>query len=442
MSNTIRKAILEALKLEDQIIAGNLIVSYNDQNSNKIEINGDLTTSLTPAKVGKLISKALFSINEKYTSTPSIKFNKNSLSIVEIDEESNPSSVSTLDEDRALDEIRVLFQGDINFNSIKTTESFKRVNFETFEHFRLIYEAFGFMQPIVVDRNLKIIDGMLRYEVFRATHGKKETPKLKLPVIVVDVDGPRADIMRLLLNRLPEFQRWIHSDVDNFVDANSYLQALLEPLGFFGTQMFTPSFYGNTIVEYHLDEFNDQMKAYSQDIGLEAWAKDRKADRDAAEAKRLTQKEEKINKASAPKMRSLFSLSTQIVEKSMELKTTDPEIKVADHVDEMKEVADVITANFDVERRAIKEASGQAWQTGRRTSKALAKEKRVQAEESLKIMQSEKKAIEKLLKSEQDLDEKLSLESRLSSISSREEELLQKLNDAQVEEMNAEDLDD
>jgi hypothetical protein len=197
-----------------------------------------------------------------------------------------------------IDEVGVLHFGEMevlklyNLNSLAREEKellaqYKRLNFETRDKIRSAVDVAGFIAPIVLDCNFKVIDGLLRLQI------AKDAGIPKVLVVVLDTDDERTDFLRLVLNRSSEFQRWKYDEVDSYVDAWPQLQPVLEPLGFFGNNILPVSFFGNTVIEYRLDEYNQQMQQYSQDIGLAEWAKMMRQKNEEEETKRLASRKPK-----------------------------------------------------------------------------------------------------------------------------------------------------
>jgi hypothetical protein len=267
-----------------------------------------------------------------------------------------------------LDEVSTLFYGELPLTALRSNPKHKLLNFETVEKVKSIVEVLGVIQPIIVDRNMEVIDGNLRLHVAKVLEHKT------VPVFVLDCEGDKTAFLRLVLNRSSEFQRWNYDDVDAFVDSILQVQPLLEPLGFFSNNILPTTFFGNTIIGYKLDEYNNQMKMYSQDIGLAEWAK-------VMRERRLAEEEEKKKKAKfKPSSSGAVSIFDLVPTEKDIIKTHDTGAVISAHVEEMKEVAGVITDNYDKVRKAEIEAKGKEWQTSRRTSKALAADKRREAE--------------------------------------------------------------
>lgn len=297
----------------------------------------------------------------------SIEVPKSGLSITEKGKE----VTSSRDSSKELDEVQVLFFGMVETGKITPNGEYKRMNFDTVEKVRAAVDVLGFIAPLVLDSNMRIIDGELRLEVAKRSGIKK------VPAIVLNDAGAKADMLRLVLNRSSEFQRWLYADVDRYVDAWPQLQPVLEPLGFFGNQILPTTFFGNTVLEYRIDEYNDQMKEYSQDLGLAAWAEQQRAKIKAAEERKQAVKAAK--KPSTSGMASLFDMAPA---PSDFVPVHDAEKEVRAHVLDMQDLAGTITEAYDAKRKAEMEAQGRAWQGTRRTSKAKAADKRAEAEAS------------------------------------------------------------
>lgn len=287
---------------------------------------------------------------------------------------SSPDSFATTEDPSGeLDEVEIVYYGLLEANKIISNDEFKKVNHETLVKVKRAIDVMGFVAPLVLDSNFKIIDGNLRLAAVRKLFGA-DTAK-KIPVVVINDSGPRADFLRLVMNRSSEFQRWVYHEVDSYVDEWPQLQPVLEPLGFFANKILPNSFFGNTIFEYRLDEYNDQQQKYSQDLGLAAWAEMQRNKIKAAEEARKAERDRKKTPTSG--LTSLFDL--QPSEEDF-LPTYDIEKELREHTLEQRAVAETITNNYDAIRKAEKERLGQDWQTSRRGSKQKANDKRAEAE--------------------------------------------------------------
>lgn len=360
MSNITQK-IYQSIHEKDSKSFGELNVVIDDAS---VFVNGHISSTLENVEeiitetVKELLPNALVFFN--------LETSKNGLTVRVQDQETN--TVSSADENEILDQVSTLFQGSMPLSQIVENTQYKRINHETLDKIRACHDVLGVITPIILDKNLKIIDGSLRLEVARL-NGLEQ-----VPVMILNVDGKRADSLRLLLNRSSEFQRWLYEEVDVFVDNIPQIQPLLEPLGFFGNKILPTTFFGNTILNYHIDEYNTQMQLYSQDIGLAEWAEVRRQELFDEENRK---KELRNTKRSTDDLVSLFDLSPT---ESDFIETSEPSKVIRSHVVEMQEVADTITNNYDAVRKAEKEAKGQAWQTSRRSSKEKAADLRREAE--------------------------------------------------------------
>src|SRR5699024_10234202 len=137
-----------------------------------------------------------------------------------------------------------------------------------------IVKVLNFISPIILDSDLKVIDGNFRLQLAAANNVKK------LLVVVIDDNDKKADFLRLALNRTAEFKRWAYREVDSFVDSLPQAQPLLDPIGFFGQHVLPTSFFSDTVISYVIDPFNEKQKQYSQEEGLAEWAKYRRAQMD------------------------------------------------------------------------------------------------------------------------------------------------------------------
>lgn len=356
--SSISKKLLKAILKEDKTASGSVYVE--EQEGNTAVVGGSLETTIPNVK--DFISN--FLNNEGY-----------SFISMNLTEEKKFLSVSTSTGDLAtnssastLDEVDVLFQGLVSIEIIKPNAQYKKLNFDSVEKVRAVYDVSGFLAPLVVDSNYTIVDGNLRYEVARRAGDKF------VPVVVLNSAGKKTDLIRLATNRSSEFQRWIYSDVDEYVDAYPQLQPILEPLGFFGNKILPTTFFGNTVIQYRIDEYNDQMKEYSQDIGLANWAEHRREELLKKEnaKKSIENLRKNIDKTTV----SLFDLN---FDEADFLPVHDIEADVRQHTLDMRDISGIITDNYDEIRKKDYESKGRDWQGTRRTSKAKAAQKRADA---------------------------------------------------------------
>lgn len=176
--------------------------------------------------------------------------------------------------------VNIVHLGYVSVDRITDNANYKKENWQTRDKVGNCIVELGFFAPVVLDQNFQIIDGQQRVSLAR------ELGVAQIIAVVLDVDGVKADFLRLALNRSSEFQKWKHDELDPYVNAHPELQPLLEPLGFFGERILPVSFFGDTIVSYKLDEYHYQQSAYKQELGLAQWAKIQRERVEAMEAER------------------------------------------------------------------------------------------------------------------------------------------------------------
>lgn len=371
MSDNLTTDLLDALKKKYPNISGNLFISKSSDDVYSLtgELVSDDSTILDFIENWAIKSKVKFGLI-------SVKLKASDLSVIST--ESSPASTVA---DGILDKVSVIYRGDLPLGFIKSEKNpdYKRTNFEIIEKVRASYEVVGFLSPIILASDLSVIDGNLRLEVARRAGLEK------VPVVIINTSDARADFLRLVLNRSSEFQRWVYGSdetrkgVDEYVDEWPQLQPVLEPLGFFSNTVLPISFFGNTIIEYRIDEFNDQMKAYSQDFGLADWAKHQ---RDAAFEREERKKKIENSRPEDKNFRSLFDLE---VKEEDFLPTADVEEATALGIEELTKLSAEITDKYDAKRKAEIKEKGGVWQNSRRTSKKLAEDKRAAFEAEKRI---------------------------------------------------------
>lgn len=279
---------------------------------------------------------------------------------------SNEGSITNAPKAGVLDELDIIYYGKMKTKDISPNEKFKIVNENITKPVDNVVRVLNFIAPIVLDSNLKVIDGNLRLAI------AKNNDIDEVLVVVVNDAGKKADFLRMALNRSSEFQRWNYEDTDNYVDTTPQAQPLFEPLGFFGKLVLPVSYFANTVVQYELDPYNDQQKLYRQEVGIAEWAKiQRERQAKIEEQKKLKKVKKPVNAV------SLFSLAP--TEEDF-LETYDIHSELRQHEVEMREVAGTITENYDEVRKAELEAKGRNWQGSRRTSTQKAADKRAEVE--------------------------------------------------------------
>lgn len=302
-------------------------------------------------------------IAEKYPRTlVSNALKVNSFTVVEEEVETN------VQHEKVLDEVNVIYYGMLDVNHIKPNSEFKVTHENNRDKLDNCVKVLNFISPIVLNSDLKVIDGDFRLQLAKDNNIKN------VMVVVIDDNGKRADFLRLALNRTAEFQRWNYRQVDDYVDSTPQAQPILEPIGFFGRYVLPESFFSNTVIKYEIDPFNEKQKQYSQEEGLAEWAKYRREQMAKLSEEKRTKKPKKTNAV------SLFDLTPQ---KEDFLETYDIEEEMDDFVEKYKEIAGDITDKLDAIKKKEIEENGGVWQNTHRTSKDVAEAKRAEAIEAI-----------------------------------------------------------
>lgn len=113
----------------------------------------------------------------------------------------NGAIESTENEKDRFDKLKVIYMGLLPINAITASTKYKDLNKDNFTKIDNCIKVLDFIAPIILDSNLNIIDGNLRYEIAR------ENKKLKVPVVIVDAADNRTEFLRLILNRTSELDR-------------------------------------------------------------------------------------------------------------------------------------------------------------------------------------------------------------------------------------------
>lgn len=257
---------------------------------------------------------------------------------------------------RDLDEISIIYQGMLPVNFIKSYHPFKLMYEENYLKIRNVVKILRFVSPLILDKDLKIIDGETR---LRAAI---ENGIDMVPVVILDADEVRADFLRLALNRSSEFQRWEYSNVDQYVDNTPQAQPLLEPLGFFGEKLLPTSFFSDTMVDYKVNPFSETQRNYRQEEGLLEWAEYRRS--------QMAKKHEEMykkKKKRTPNTKPLFDLSPK--EEDFEETYNVEEVR-KETSDFLKKDAERITDHYEA-------IVGHKKQSKRTSSKEKAEQERV-----------------------------------------------------------------
>lgn len=321
------------------LLSGNVFIS--DEQSLKTELHNILLRDYPGAFVSN-----------------SVKINEFTVVKEEID--------SNIEHEKDLDEVNILYYGLLNVNQIKENGEFKTIHENNRDRLDNCIKVLNFISPIILDSDLKVIDGNFRLELAKDNNIKQ------VMVVVIDDNSKRADFLRLALNRTSEFQRWNYRDVDKYVDSTPQAQPILEPIGFFGQHVLPESYFSNTVTTYIIDPFNEKQKQYSQEEGLAEWAKYRREQMAKLSEEKRAKKPKKTNAI------SLFDL-TPAKEDFLETYNINEEMDT--FVDKYKAIAGDITDHVDAIKRAEIEEKGGVWQHKHRSSKKVAESKRMDAVE-------------------------------------------------------------
>lgn len=350
-------SIQSELKGKFADLVGELKIQYIN---NTVLLSGDVFVS---DKKG-FESELMDAISRKYPGaliSNSLKINEFKVIEEEVD--------SNVEHEKVLDEVNILYYGYLDVNHIKANDEFKIIHENNREKLDNPVKVLNFISPIILDSDLKIIDGNFRLQL------AKDNDIKKVLVVVIDDNGKRADFLRLALNRSSEFQRWNYRQVDDYVDNTPQAQPLLEPLGFFGRYVLPESFFANTVINYTIDPFNEKQKQYSQEEGLAEWAKYRREQMEKLSKKKREKKPKKTEGAV-----SLFDLSPK---KEDFLETYDIEEEMDKFVEKYKKIAGEITDYVDAIKKKEIEEKGGVWQHTHRSSREVAEERRLQAIETI-----------------------------------------------------------
>lgn len=352
MESMNKETIISIIKKIDKNIKGTITV--NDLS--KVVLVKGTVYSETPNIIEKIIKEVSKDTSHFYS------FDLENIADLEIISTSytNKPSFNKV----VLDEVKMIYTGMLDLNLIEDNSLFKEINETNYLKFRNAMNVFEFISPLVLNKDLSIIDGHLRYLL------AKEYKKEKVPVLIIDVTDEQAKCLRLILNKTSEFQRWNYFEVNPFVDSVPIAQPILEPLGLFGKYVLPESFFADSMIDYIVDPFNKKQAQYQQDMTIAEWAKIRR--NELLEFQKEKEKQKKKKKSKEGKV-SLFSL---IPQETDFLETEDIESIMKQKTEKIKANAEIVTSNFDAKRRPELEAKGQAWQQKQSTNKQATQNKR------------------------------------------------------------------
>lgn len=352
MESMNKETIISIIKKIDKNIKGTITV--NDLS--KVVLVKGTVYSETPNIIEKIIKEVSKDTSHFYSFDLE---NIADLEIVSTSYTNKPSFNKVV-----LDEVKMIYTGMLDLNLIEDNSLFKEINETNYLKFRNAMNVFEFISPLVLNKDLSIIDGHIRYLL------AKEYKKEKVPVLIIDVTDEQAKCLRLILNKTSEFQRWNYFEVNPFVDSVPIAQPILEPLGLFGKYVLPESFFADSMIDYIVDPFNKKQAQYQQDMTIAEWAKIRR--NELQEFQKEKEKQKKKKKSKEGKV-SLFSL---IPQETDFLETADIDSIMNQKTEKIKANAEIVTSNFDAKRRPELEAKGQAWQQKQSTNKQATQNKR------------------------------------------------------------------
>jgi hypothetical protein len=265
---------------------------------------------------------------------------------------------------------RVAYQGLIPLAHIRSNGALKRTNWKTKKAVKRLIGVTGFVAPLVLDSDLRVIDGDLRLEVVQELLAEGHWDGDEVPAVVLNVTPVEAAFLRIVLNRTSEFQRWQYRELDTFLDATPELRPLLEPLGLYTESILPASAFAATALV--LEEDVEKPIYDPETMTLGEWA----AITGEAHTAKVAQKHATPLKPAGQEYASVYNLSYSDADL---LPVHDVEAAVREHTLSMRDVANTITTAYDKKRRAEKEAKGQAWQTVRRSPKTVIADARAAA---------------------------------------------------------------
>jgi hypothetical protein len=274
--------------------------------------------------------------------------------------------------------LSVAYIGELPLEFITPNSELSRTNWMTRKKVKTVIGVTGFVKPLVLGPDFRIIDGELRFEIVKELQAEGHYASPTVPVVVYDVDATLASYLRIALNRMGEFARWDFKadpkdtkrtveDLPEFLDATPQLQKLLEPFGFWADKLLPENFFEDTVLSFPK---KIASPSYNREIGLARWAEIQ------AELNTARLAEEAKSPLKAPgEYKPIITLK---VDEADYVKTYPINDEVETYTLHMRELAGVITDNYDAKRRAEKEAKGQEWQTKRRAPKQVIVDKKAE----------------------------------------------------------------
>ena len=103
----------------------------------------------------------------------------------------------------------------IDINSIKIDlDNPNKMSEETFEALKKAIQKYGYIVPIIVDKDLKIADGEHRYLAY------KELDMKEIPAYILDISDPDRRILRQVMNKLKGEHNYM-ADLEEFKKLNA-----------------------------------------------------------------------------------------------------------------------------------------------------------------------------------------------------------------------------
>ena len=180
-------SIYKELQKKHPEVTGKLIVTKNKDN--KVIVSGHLNANNVEELKNDLIS-ILLKQYKQIVSIAGVKFNEGFTVI-----EDEVVTTNHKDKNKA-GAVKILYNGMLPVSAIKKDEKFKlftQINFDKMDN--AVIEL-KFIAPIILDSNLNIIDGNMRYDL--AVNNNIQ----EVPVIIIDDNGIKADMLRLILKKL------------------------------------------------------------------------------------------------------------------------------------------------------------------------------------------------------------------------------------------------
>lgn len=134
----------------------------------------------------------------------------------------------------------------VPLDALRVGGGYKRPQWEKKIALKRAIALTGFAAPLILDQDLKVIDGMTRLEVIRELHAEGWWPQGSVTALIVNRSAEQGSYLRMVLNRASEFQAWDWAALYDFADSHPHLRPLYEPYGLHTVAVLPNAFWQDT----------------------------------------------------------------------------------------------------------------------------------------------------------------------------------------------------